>query len=154
MTTQINFFKRLFAARPRKKNPDWARVEEPDTIARPAMFAIFGVLITGFSMLAAFIVMTSDPIVLIAQFLASFGDDFTSIYAAFGAALIALVNLFIVTLFMFMAPADNDDVVEMISDLDANTQERFVEMENTIVQHCTSIEKAIEDVTITAVSNE
>lgn len=141
MTTQTNPLKRFFASvKTRKKNPDWARVEEPDQIARPAMYAIFGVLITGFSMLTAFIVMTNDPIVLIAGFLSSFGSDFASVYAAFGAALIALCDLFVATLFMLLAPADNDDVVEMISDLDANIQERIVELENNFNERIDRVE--------------
>lgn len=143
MTTQTNIFKRFITAmKTRKKNPDWARVEEPDQIARPAMYAIFGVLIAGFSMLTAFIiVMTNDPILLIAQFLSSFGSDFASVYAAFGAAVIALCDLFVATLFMLLAPADNDDVVEMISDLDANVQERIVEMEQSFNEKLEAIKR-------------
>lgn len=135
MTTQTNIFKRIVTnMKAKKKNPDWGRVEEPDTIARPAVYAVFGILIVGFSALAAFIVMTSSPLESIALFLASFNSElsFTELYAAFGAAVIVLVDLVVMTLFMLLAPADNDDLVEMIGDLDDNTQERFVELEHNM----------------------
>jgi hypothetical protein len=146
MTTQTNIFKRIVAnVKAKRKNPDWARVEEPDTIARPAVYAVFGILIVGFSALAAFIVMTSSPLEAIALFLASFNSDlpFTELYAAFGAAVIVLVDLVVMTLFMLLAPADNDDLVEMISDLDANTQERFIELENTINEKLHSLKEEL-----------
>jgi hypothetical protein len=44
---------------------------------------------------------------------------------------IVMVDLMVATIFMFFSTADNDDVIEMISDLDANFQERIVELENS-----------------------
>jgi len=144
MTSTTNFFKRIFNLRKAaKKNPDWARVEEPDTIARPAVFGIFGMLIAGFSVLAAILIMTTSPIEMIARFLASFNSTlaFPELYAAFGAALIALCDLVVATVFMMFAPADHDDIVEMISDLDANMQERIVELEASFNEKLSAIER-------------
>ncbi len=130
----INIFKRLAVTfKSKKKNPDWARVDEPDSIARPAVFAIFGMLIIAFSVLMAFVVMTSSPVYVVASFLVSLHSTlpFTQLYATFGGALIVMIDLVVMTIFLMFSPADNDDLVEMISDMDANTQERFVELENT-----------------------
>ncbi len=135
MTASTNLFKRIAVSlKSKKKNPDWARVEEPDAIARPALFAIFGMVIIGFSVLTAFVVMTSSPAYVIASFLVSLNSDipFPQLYAAFGAALIVMIDLVVMTIFLMFAPADNDDIIEMISDLDSNTQERLVELEQSV----------------------
>lgn len=137
METQNNILKRFFAGK--KKNPDWARVEEPDTIIKPVTFAVFGVLITAFLVLLTYSMMMNSPIEMIAYFLASFDGEFNELYASFGVALIVLTNLLVTVLFMFFAPADNDDLVEMISDMDANTQERLVELENSVTEHLNRI---------------
>ena len=134
MATTTNLFKRFAVSlKNKKKNPEWARVDEPDTIARPAVFAVFGMLIIAFTVLMAFIVMTTSPVHAVAAFLASLPSSlpFNQLYAAFGAALIVLIDLVVMTLFMLLSPADNDDLVEMISDLDANLQERIVELEHS-----------------------
>lgn len=135
MATTTNLFKRFAVSlKNKKKNPEWARVDEPDTIARPAVFAVFGMLIIAFTVLLAFIVMTTSPVHAVAAFLASLHSSlpFNQLYAAFGAALIVMIDLVVMTLFMLLSPADNDDLVEMISDLDANLQERIVELENSV----------------------
>jgi hypothetical protein len=130
--TATNIFKRL-AARNKNKNPDWARVEEPDTIVKPVWIGVVGLVIAAFSMLAAWNVMTISPIDWIAYFLVSLHSTmpFTQLYAAFTSAVIVMVDLMVATIFMFFSTADNDDVIEMISDLDANFQERIVEHENS-----------------------
>jgi hypothetical protein len=130
--TATNIFKRL-AARNKNKNPDWARVEEPDTIVKPVWIGVVGLVIAAFSMLAAWNVMTISPIDWIAYFLVSLHSTmpFTQLYAAFTSAVIVMVDLMVATIFMFFSTADNDDVIEMISDLDANFQERIVELENS-----------------------
>lgn len=133
--TATNIFKRLIEKK-KNKNPDWARVEEPDTIVKPVWLGIVGLVIAAFSMLAAWNVMIASPISWIAYFLISLHSDmpFTQLYAAFTSAVIVLVDLVVITIFMFFSTADNDDVIEMISDLDANFQERIVELDNGINQ--------------------
>lgn len=130
--TATTFFKRLITPR-KNKNPDWARVEEPDTIVKPVWLGIVGMVIAAFSMLAAWNVMTVSPIEWIATFLVSLNSEmpFDQLYAAFTSAVIVLVDLLVITIFMFFSTPDNDDVIEMISDLDSNIQERIVELENS-----------------------
>lgn len=140
MATQTNLFKRLFTAKKSaKKNPDWARVEEPDTILKPVTFAVFGVLITSFLVILTYSMMMNSPIEMIAYFLASFDGEFNELYASFAVALIVLTNLLVTVLFMFFSPADNDDIVEMLRDLDANFQERMVEHEQNTSEHLNRI---------------
>lgn len=137
MATQTSIFKRIFNNK--KKNPDWARVEEPDTFLQASLFGVIGVVITAFLVLLAYSLMMNSPIEMIAYYLASFDGEFNELYASFGVAIIVLTNLFVTVLFMFFAPVSNDDIIEMIADLDANTQERFVELENNVTEHLNRI---------------
>lgn len=135
MATTSTLIKRFVSMRKNKqKNPDWARVEEPDTIIRPATFGVFGLVVVALSVWLAWIVMTTSPIDAIANFLVSLHSDmpFTQLYAAFASALIVMIDLLVMTIFLFFSNAGNDDVIEMIRDLDTNTQERLVEFENTM----------------------
>jgi len=144
MATTTNIFKRFTSTlKNKKKNPDWARVDEPDSIARPAVFAIFGVMIAAFSVLMAFAVMTTSPAHVVASFLVSLHSElsFTQLYAAFGGALIVMIDLVVTTIFMMFSPADNDDIVEMLSDLDANVQERIVELEQSFNEKLNEIKE-------------
>jgi hypothetical protein len=140
MATQTNLFKRLFTVKKSaKKNPDWARVEEPETTLQSATIAVFGVTITAFLVILTYSMMMNSPIEMIAYFLASFDGEFNELYASFAVAIIVLTNLFVTVMFMFFAPVSNDDIVEMISDLDSNTQERLVELEHNVTEHLNHI---------------
>lgn len=136
-----NFLVRVKKNQSKKKNQDWARVEEPDTIIKPMMYLLVAIVIAGFSMLAAFQLMTKSPIEMIAYFLVSLHSDlpFEQLYAAFGSALIAMIDLTVMSLFLFLPSLENDDVIEMISDLDANIQERIVEFESSINERLDAI---------------
>lgn len=133
MATSANFFKRIFTRTSSRKNPDWARVEEPDRFD-VLVLSLIGIVFTGFLVLLAQFALTNDLIELTARYLASFdnGMTFSERLAAFGAGLIVFINLFITVVFVVFAQVGNDDIVEMISDMDANTQERIVELENTM----------------------
>lgn len=139
MATTTNFFKRFLAKKNGKKNPDWARVEEPDRFDN-LYLAIIGTVLTGFLMLLAYLVMSNNMIDLIAQYLASFNTTltFNERLTIFGMGLIMFINLSITLLFL-AAPVSNDDIVEMISDLDSNTQERLVELEHNVTEHLNHI---------------
>jgi hypothetical protein len=139
-TTFKTFFKRIAA---RKKNPDWARVEEPDEIIKPVLFGIVGMTIAAFSMMAAWTMMTISPMEWIASFLVSLHSDlpFEKLYATFASAVIVLVDLLIMIVFIFFGTPDNGDVIEMISDLDSNTQERIVELDNTLNEKLDAIKR-------------
>lgn len=131
-----NIFKRLFT-KSEKKNPDWARIEEPDTIIQPVQVGVIGVVITAFCMLFAYSVMTNSLMEWIASYLVQMQSNnptatFTDLYAAFTAAIVFFAHLLVTVWFLFFMSASNDDIVEMISDLDSNTQERIVELDNTL----------------------
>lgn len=134
--TTTNIFKR-------KKNPEWARINEPDEVAKPLVYGIFGVFIMAFSVLAAFNVLTISPVHWVAHFLASFNSDLPFDYqlAALGAALIVLIDLVVLTVFLMFAPADNNELADMISELDDNTQERIVELEQTFNEKLDEIKR-------------
>jgi low affinity Fe/Cu permease len=128
-----NFLARIRAAlKNRKKNPDWARVDEPETLLKGSQFAIFGVMITAFLVIITWTVMIGDPVQWIAHFLFALHSPlpFNQLLASFGVAVIVLINMLVTVIFILFAPVNNDDIVEMISDLDANIQERIVELEN------------------------
>lgn len=130
-----NILKRFFV-KPAKKNPDWARIEEPNTIIQPVQVGVIGVVITAFCMLFAYSVMTNSLMEWIAYYLVQLQLNnplatFTELYAAFTVAIVFFAHLLVTVWFLFFMPASNDDIVEMISDLDSNTQERIVELENT-----------------------
>lgn len=137
-----NIFKRIFT---RKKNPDWARINEPDEVTKPLVYALFGMVFMSFSALVALNVLTMpmSPVHWVAYFLASFNSDLPFNYqlAAFGAALIVLIDLFVLTVFLMFAPADNSELADMISKLDDNTQERFVELEHTFIERLDEIKR-------------
>lgn len=150
MATQIkkNNLSKIFAAlKNKKKNPDWARIEEPDVLLKNFEYVIYGVVITAFLVLLTWGVMSASPIIWIAQFLASLNSSlpFEQQLAAFGAAVIILINMLLTVIFMIFAPASNDDVVEMVSDLDGNIQDRIVELENTFNEQLNSIITKIDD---------
>lgn len=142
--TTINLFKR-FAKKDRKKNPDWSRIEEPDEIVKPMLIGIIGIVIAAFSMMTAWNVMTTSPTVWIATFLASLNSPlpFPQLYATFASAVIVMIDLFVTTIYIFFNVPGNEDVIEMISDLDSNIQERIVELENGLNQKIDAIKNDI-----------
>lgn len=134
-----NIFSRSFARirtalKNRKKNPGWARVEEPETFLRDAQMVIYGVTITAFLVIFTWVAMIGSPIQWVAHFLYAMNSTlpFDQLYASFGVALIVLINVVVTVIFIMFANSNNDDIVEMISDLDANLQERIVEFENSV----------------------
>jgi hypothetical protein len=127
----------------RKKNPDWARVEEPETILRDAQIVIYGIVITAFLVLAAWTVMIASPVQWIARFLSSLHSPlpFDQLYASFGISVIVLINVFVTVVWVMFGQASHDDIVEMISDMDSNTQERIVELENSVNEKLEAIHR-------------
>lgn len=141
------FFVRLRAAlnKKREHRKEWARVEEPDqflqnvfrTILTLVMTGLVGVMIYNvFSLpggilawIAAILVETAD------------GAPFEQVYAAFGLAVLALCYLLVLVLHIMLGHADNDDVIEMTGDMDANTQERLAELEHSITERLDRIER-------------
>jgi hypothetical protein len=130
----------------RKKNPNWARVDEPDNILPSFTIMIFGLIMSAFSMMLVYLFMTGQIETWIANFLAAQKTSlaFDELYAVFTAALVFLIDLLILfALALFRVP-DGDDIVEMISDLDENLQERIVELENTVSQKLDRIEREVD----------
>ncbi len=138
MATQTSIFKRFFNSK--KKNSDWARVEEPDRFDMVSL-SIVGIVLTAFLMMLAQFMMTNNIVELIARYLASFDVPltFNERLAVLGMGLIVFINLLITLIFVFFAPVSNDDIVEMLSDLDANFQERLVEHEASTTEHLNRI---------------
>jgi predicted PurR-regulated permease PerM len=128
--------------RSRKKDPTWSRVDEPDNIIPSFMILIFGMVMSAFSMMFVYAFMTGAIETWIAQFLAAqhSTQSFNELYAAFTASLVFLIDFVILFAISLFRVADGDDIVEMISDLDANTQERIVELEQTIDARLLKIE--------------
>jgi hypothetical protein len=141
-----NIFTRIRAAlKNKKKNPDWARVDEPETLLMGSQYAIFGVMITAFLVIIAWTAMIGDPIQWIAHFLFTLNSTlpFDQLLASFGGALIVLINMLVTVIFILFAPASNDDIVEMVSDLDANIQERIVEFESGVNERLDEIKRNV-----------
>jgi low affinity Fe/Cu permease len=134
-----NIYNRLRAAmknnlKKKKKNPDWARVEEPDMIVRPFTFIVVATILTAFLMLFTMNIMNGSLVYWAASFLTSLHSPlpFTQLYASFGVAIVFFACFVFILLVSIQMQPDNDDIVEMISDLDANIQERIVELDNKI----------------------
>jgi hypothetical protein len=141
-----NIFTRIRTAlKNRRKNPDWARVDEPETLLMGSQYAIFGVMITAFLIIITWTVMIGDPVQWVAHFLIALNSPlpFNQQLASFGAAVIVLINMLVTVIFILFAPASNDDVVEMISDLDANIQDRIVEFENGVNERLDEIKRNV-----------
>jgi hypothetical protein len=126
----------------RKKNPDWARVDEPDNILPTFMIMIFGLIISVFWMMIAYAFMTGQVETGIASFLSALKVDlpFDQLYATLTAVVILLINVLILFAGSAFRVASNDDIVEMISDLDENLQERIVELEQNVTTRLDRIE--------------
>src|SRR5689334_5733732 len=141
-----NFFTRIRASlKNRKKNPDWARVEEPDMIMRPVQFIIMSLILISFLMLFAIYLMNGNLVQWVAAFLFSLNSplSFTELYAAFSAAIVFLICFPVMLLLILTMQPDNDDIVEMMSDLDANFQERIVELENNVNEKLDAIKRDV-----------
>lgn len=136
----------------KKKNADWARIEEPDTLLRGVFLSVAVLVITGlFSALAMnFLVSPDDALIRFALFLKGYGNNFSTTYANFSIALITLINLTLLVIFIVLGHSDEDDVIEMISDLDAAFNERLSEMEHVIVNRIDDLNIfLIDNVTVT-----
>lgn len=127
----------------RKKNPDWARVDEPDNILPSMMMFVVGFFVTVGMAMLAYVIMNESLAVWIGTFIALQHSalPFADQLAAFTAVVIVLLNVVIITAFAILRPADGDDIVEMLSDLDENTQERIVELEHTVDERIARIEQ-------------
>lgn len=129
----------------RKKNPDWSRVDEPDNILPSFNMFIVGFIVNVFLMMLAYVIMNDTLAVWIGTFLAMqhLPYPFEDQLAAFTAVVILFFNLIVIMFASITREPGGDDVVEMISDLDANTQERIVELEHTIDERLRRIEDEI-----------
>lgn len=127
----------------RKKNPDWSRVDEPDNILPSFMMFIVGFFVTIALAMFAYAFMNDSLAVWIGTFLALQHSalPFVDQLAAFTAIVIVLLNVIIITAFAILRPADGDDLVEMISDLDENINERIAEFEHTVDERIRLIEQ-------------
>jgi len=142
--TFVSRIRTAIAKRQARSKRLWARVEEPDQIIRPFWFGLFTLVFTALASMMIYNLFTVDggPVTWIASLLATTanGSQYSQVYAAFGIALISLINLTIYSVYAFFAHADEDDVIEMISDLDANIQERLTEIENGITTRLDKID--------------
>jgi predicted PurR-regulated permease PerM len=127
----------------RKKNPDWARVDEPDNILPSFTIMIFGLILAVIWAMVAYAFMTGQIESAIAHILAAQKTDLTfdQLYAAFTSVVILLISIFVLFALSLFRVADNDDIVEMISDLDENVQERIVELESNVTERLERIER-------------
>ena len=118
----------------KKKNADWARIEEPDSLLRGIFLSVVVLLLTGFFSALAMNLLISpdDALMRFASWLKIYGNDFNAAYASFSIALISLINMLLLVVFLVFGHSDEDDVVEMLSDLDAAINERLAEVEHTI----------------------
>jgi hypothetical protein len=141
MSTLTSRFKSFIANRKQNKNPDWARIEEPENFLKNTFLTVIVLVLTGlFGALAANILASPDEAMLrFVQFLRGYGTDFDKVYASFSVALIAMINLLLLVIFIVFGHSDEDDVVEMLSDFDAAINERIAEVEHTITERLDDI---------------
>jgi hypothetical protein len=118
----------------KKKNADWARIEEPESLLRGIFLSALVIVLNGlFATLAANLLSSPDDAMMrFATWLKIYGNDFNTAYASFSIALLSLINMLLLVIFLVFGHSDEDDVVEMISDLDAAINERLAEVEHTI----------------------
>lgn len=115
-----------------KKNPDWARVDEPDFILPSMMYYVVGIpLIVTLAMLS-YAIINGSLAGIIAALIAPLNGSLTERMGVFAAGTITMIGV-MVTLFMSIThKPDGDDLVEMISDLDENIQEHLAEVEENV----------------------
>lgn len=134
MTTITQRFRSLIANRKQNKNPDWARIEEPENFLKNVELTFIVLIITGLfgSLAMHFLASPADAVTGFANFLHQYGDDFNKVYASFSVALLAMVNLLLLVIFILFGHSDEDDVVEMLADFDAAFNERIAEVEQSV----------------------
>lgn len=145
MTTlplQLSRFKTFLKTR--KKNPDWARVDEPDNILPSFMIMVIGLALSVASAFFAYAFMTGQIETALAKILIQMNGDYEQNYATLTAVLIVFIQLVIAFGTSLFRVPDGDDLVEMISDLDENHQERLVELENKIDERLGKIEREMD----------
>jgi len=131
------FFKRTKALNAkRKKNPDWSRIDAPDTFLQPFVLLMFVLFISVFAGMANYAFAEPGSLEYdIARFLVPFiepGQSFYQVYAVFTFAVLVLVELVVYSLMAVMGEPDHHDIIGMITDLDCNTQDRIAELERTV----------------------
>lgn len=147
-TLAVSIARFRLALKRHKKNPDWARIQEPDTFIPPFVLLIFTLVITASAGMINYAFAEPGTLErMIAAYLAPFiavGDQsFAQVYAVFTFATLAIIESLVFTFIAILQPPDNDDLAEMIRDLDDNTQERIVELEHTMDERLSHIENEV-----------
>lgn len=138
----LDRMKTFFVKRFKLNKKFWARVEEPDTLVRGVEVSVYGLILTAALAVLAWYILSERVVTDVATFLVSFNvPNFAQIYSAFGVALVILTNMLVTLIIVLFGTADNADVIEMISDLDSNTQERLTEINNQISERLDRIER-------------
>lgn len=146
---QLPLFTRLrLAVRKRRRAAD-DNIErhEPDRIIPVFMDFLFGIVITAMLAMLAYSFMNGSMANWIANFLAAQDNAFTfeERFAAFTAILIVLTNMVIIFGIALTRVPDNEDVIETISDLGEEIDERFAEFENRTANEIDQVRKMVDD---------
>lgn len=125
--------------RSKARNPDWARVDEPDFILPSLMYYVIGVPLIPVLAMLAYAVLNGSLADSIAPLLLPLAGPFEERLALFAAGVVIMLGV-MVTLFVSIThKPDGDDLVEMLSDHDENILERLAEVEETINKRIDSL---------------
>lgn len=117
-----------------EKNPNWARVDEPDFILPSLMYYVIGIPLISVLAMFAYATLNGSLADFIARLLMSLAGSFEERLALLATGIVIMIGV-MVTLFVSIThKPDGDDLVEMISDLDKNTQEHLAEVEESVNQ--------------------
>lgn len=115
-----------------EKNPDWARVDEPDFILPSLMYYVIGIPLISALAVFAYVTLNGSLADTLARLLMPLAGSFEERLALLAAGIVIMIGL-MVTLFVSIThKPDGDDLVEMISDLDENIQEHLAEVEENV----------------------
>lgn len=154
MTTTTNRLLTLFRLRRKRRADDDIERPEPDRFLGVFQDFIFGIVITAFLMMFAYLLMNGSMAEWIGNFLAHQDNSFTfdERFAAFTAVLILLVNMVVIFGVALTRVPDNEDVVDAIGDQSDELNERFAELENRVDARLEHILKIVDDFTPGSIS--
>lgn len=144
------FTKRLQMRNSKRKNPDWSRIDEPDTFLQPFVLLMFTLAITAFAGMVNFAFAEPGSLeTSIAEFLTPYvtaGRPFYQVYGAFTFALLAIVEAAAYMFIAIMGEPDHHGIVGMIDDLDVNTQDRIAELDKDLQDRLDQISAQVSDI--------
>lgn len=135
----LSLVRALRIQRSKAKNPDWARVDEPDFILPSLMYYVIGIPLISVLAMFTYVSLNGSLADSIAPLLLPLSGPFEERLALFAAGVVIMLGV-MVTLFVSIThKPDGDDLVEMMSDLDENIQEHLAEVEENVNKRIDSL---------------